>query len=347
MPKIEIQFSNPKLAQLLQSQLLAGFGVDVELKEEAGQLFLVSEILTLPMIEHVNSFQGQVKNFARRAQAKKIPQEHALTMRSLKGCMIDGFSMSAVPGVIGEYGEMSNIIEEIDQFCLQHFASFEPKSLVLPQIVLRSDLVKMGYLPRDEKQVAELLVKPKATDSFCLSPAVCLGLYPQLAKFVEPNGAQAYFVSRGFAHRNEAGQFAPHPPQRHPSHRLRHFQVREVIWVGDGKELEGFKAFFMDFAQVFSQHFNLPIEIMTANDVFFEPADTKLAILQLINQSKLELIVQIDDIAVSIASFNDHQDHFTSSFLPEGHNRHSACIGIGLERAAYAVACVRKEQCDA
>ena len=132
MPKIEMQFYNPKLAQLLQSQLLAGFGVDVELKEEAGQLFLISETFTPAMIEHVNNFQSQVKNFARRAQAKKIEQEHAINMRSLKGCIIDGFSMSAVPGVIGEYGEMSNIIEEIDQFCLQHFASFEPKSIVLP-----------------------------------------------------------------------------------------------------------------------------------------------------------------------------------------------------------------------
>jgi hypothetical protein len=294
------------------------------------------------MIEHVNNFQSQVKNFARRAQAKKIEQEHAINMRSLKGCIIDGFSMSAVPGVIGEYGEMSNIIEEIDQFCLQHFASFEPKS-----IVLRSDLVKMGYLPRDEKQIAELKLTPPATDAFCLSPAVCLGLYPQLARFVNPSGEQAYFVSRGFAHRNEAGQFAPHNRHRHPSQRLRHFQVREVIWVGDSKNLEEFKEFFLDFARIFSQHFNLPIEIMTANDVFFEPADTKLAILQLINQSKLELIVQIEDVAVSIASFNDHQDHFTNSFLPEGHKRHSACIGIGLERAAYAVACVRKEQCNA
>ena len=346
MPKIEIQFSNTKLAQLLQSQLLAGFGVSVELREEAGQLFLISETVTQPMIDHVMRFEEQVKNFARRAQSRKIPQTQALSMRSLKGCTIDGFSMSTVPGVIGEYGEMADIIEEIDQFCLQHFAEFDARNLVLPQIVWRSDLVKMGYLPRDEKQVAELLVKPEGADTFCLSPAVCLGLYPQLARFVKPGNEQAYFVSRGFAHRNEAGQFAPHPPQRHPSQRLRHFQVREVIWVGDAKELEGFKAFFLAFAEIFSKHFKLPVEIMTANDVFFEPADTRLAILQLINQSKLELIVNIDDLDVSIASFNDHQDHFTSSFLPVGHKKYSACIGIGLERAAYAVACVRKEQCD-
>lgn len=347
MPKFEIQFSNPKLAQLLQNQLLAGFGVAVELREEDGQMFLVSETLTQPMIDHVNRFQGQIKNFAHRAQAKKIPREQALSMRSLRGCRIDGFSMSSVPGVIGEYGEMAEIIEEIDQFCLQRFAAFAPKKLVLPQILMRSDLVKMGYLPRDEKQVAELMVKPHGADTVCLSPAVCLGLYPQLARYVEPSREQAYFVSRGFAHRNEAGQFTSHPPGRHTSQRLRHFQVREVIWVGDAKDLEGFKAFFLAFAEIFSQHFRLPIEIMTANDVFFEPADTKLAILQLINQSKLELIVKIDGIEVSIASFNDHQDHFTSSFLPEGHERYSACIGIGLERAAYAIACVRKEQSNA
>ena len=346
MPKIEIQFSNPKLAHLLQRQLLAGFGVGTEFKEEGDQLFLVSETMTQPMIEHIVRFQSQVKKFASRAQVKTIPEDHGVTMRSLKSCVIDGFSMSKVPGVIGKYGELSDIVEEIDQFCLQHFASLAPKTLVLPQIIMKHDLVKMGYLPRDEKQIADLLLKPQGEVTFCLSPAVCLGLYPQLAQFLESGVSQEYLICRGFAHRHEAGQFMTHPPDRHPLQRLRHFQVREVIWVGSGKNSEGFKALFTDFARIFSQHFKLPTEITTANDVFFEPTDTQLAILQLINQSKLELIVKINDVSLSVASFNDHHDHFTSAYLSEGHNRLSACIGIGLERAAYAVACVRKEHCD-
>ncbi len=340
MHEVKLTFNNKQIAQLLLKQIWAAFQIE-------GYLLSTNDSNTLRFIEHpseelnkfIQKFSDDVKSLAPRAQAKNLFVFGSTNPQILKPTNPKDFCMSDIPGVVANLGELEEILEEIDQFLMKEFAPFESKQIRLAQILPQQRLEQMGYLPRDKKQVANLIVDPQLHENCCLTPAVCLPLYPLLPQLIDTTNKLAV-NSRGFAHRNESGQF----DSETPALRLRHFQVRELIQFGSSSHIAEAKIFFISLAEKFAAHFEIQIQIVTANDIFFEPQDSKLAILQLLSQSKLEMIAQIGEKKVSLGSFNNHDDHFTNLYLPDIKELKSCCIAIGLERAAYAIACRRGEK---
>ena len=340
MTKVKLAFANEQVAHLLLRQIWATFQVQGHLlKTDDSSTLEFDDLPSEEIIRFIQKFSDDVRSFAHRAQAKSLFTFGTTNPQALKPVQPKEFYMSEVPGIVAQLGQLEEIVEEVDHFVQHELVPFKTHHLGLAQIVPKQQLEKMGYLPRDKKQVAESKVYPQIHDECCLTPAVCLPLYPLLPHLLDKKDSLA-FSTRGFAHRNECGQFESETPAL----RLRHFQVRELIKVGDSGQISETKNFFISFAEKFANHFGIQIQVVTANDIFFEPQDTKTAILQLLSQSKLEMIAQIGEKQVSLGSFNNHDDHFTSLYLPQRKNLKSCCIGIGLERAAYAIACRRGEK---
>jgi seryl-tRNA synthetase len=79
-----------------------------------------------------------------------------------------------------------------------------------------------------------------------------------------------------------------------------------------------------------------------ASDPFFGRSGRLLARSQRAQELKFEVLVQIaGPEPTAVASFNYHQEHFSSTYgivLEDGAGTaHSACLGFGLERIALAL----------
>jgi hypothetical protein len=92
----------------------------------------------------------------------------------------------------------------------------------------------------------------------------------------------------------------------------------------------------------------LAAHVEVANDPFFGNAATdtagpKRVMVQRALKLKYELQMPVvDDRYIAVGSFNLHGQKFGKAFgitTPDGEPAYSGCIGIGLERIAYAFLC--------
>lgn len=338
MFRFKLGLKNAPLTQLLHRQLMTHFSLSTQTDaDDHDQLILNSEP-TKEVLDFIEDFQKQVGNFAHRAQEKSVAQFGTDLERSLDHHSVNDACHQISKGVYSYHGEFLQIIEDLDQLILGQFQQTRPQSISLPEIIEETDLIRLGYLPRDIRQVASLQVVPSGAPNCCLTPAVCLPFYRQLSYWVKNTDNRQCFTVRGRAHRHEGGNQTTDNPML----RLRLFQVRELIELSKEESTEFIKQQFLSLAATISDEFKLHIEIETASDIFFEPSDSKLAVQQLLAQSKWEMRVTIANQSLSLASLNLHDDHFTSKYLGPDSGYKTNCIGVGLERAAYAIYCQRK-----
>jgi seryl-tRNA synthetase len=85
----------------------------------------------------------------------------------------------------------------------------------------------------------------------------------------------------------------------------------------------------------------LEVQLEIATDPFFGRSGRMLAASQREQQLKFEVVTQIaGPEPTAVASFNYHQDHFSSAYgieLAAGAEAHTACLGFGLERITIAL----------
>lgn len=124
--------------------------------------------------------------------------------------------------------------------------------------------------------------------------------------------------------------------------RLPVFTVRDIMAVGS-------KAFVTEQIETltvalrgFLDHFGFEATIEDADDPFFAGDAVLKARFQAAAGLKQELRARIPHLGTSIAigSINRHLDHFGRAFeidAPSGDRVHSGCIGIGFERATFAL----------
>jgi seryl-tRNA synthetase len=78
-----------------------------------------------------------------------------------------------------------------------------------------------------------------------------------------------------------------------------------------------------------------------AADPFFGRSGRMLAASQREQELKFEILVQIaGPEPTAVASFNYHQDHFSSAYgirMADGGEAHTACLGFGHERIVLAL----------
>lgn len=146
-----------------------------------------------------------------------------------------------------------------------------------------------------------------------------------------------WFTTEGRVFRNEVSETGG-------LDRLLSFRVRDIMAVGSEAFVREAQERMIDEAVTFLKRLGLTCRIETAGDPFFANDSVLKNLFQGTAQLKYELKVPLPHAGkdLAIGSVNLHQDFFGRNLnitLPDGEPAWSACIGVGFERAAYAVCC--------
>ncbi len=260
---------------------------------------------------------------------------------------------SKVEGVFGWGQGFESIIKALDNRILCFSDEDEATSVTFPPILDRSILARTGYLQSfpelcgsvhsfcgGEHEHLDLLAAVDNEEDWsphlqqtqvALTPAVCYPLYPTLSGTLPSQGALYSLSSYVFRHE----------PSKDPA-RLQAFRMRENVCLGDQVQVQTWRQLWMDRAMSLLRELGVAVELEIATDPFFGRGGKMMKANQMQDQGKFEILCPItsSEEPTAIASFNYHQDKFSSVFdifLENEELAHSACIGFGLERCALAL----------
>jgi seryl-tRNA synthetase len=164
-------------------------------------------------------------------------------------------------------------------------------------------------------------------------PAACYPVYPEIAKR-GPLPADGLIVDTGsvWVFRNEASG----DPAR-----LRIFHMREFVRIGSPADVASFRNTWLDRTEALFGRLGLETTSEIASDPFFGRVGRMLAANQRDQELKFELVALVGGPEkTAIASFNFHQDHFTSVYgigLEGGGIANTGCVAFGIERVTLAL----------
>ncbi|MFI0908774.1 hypothetical protein ACH4TE_35480 [Streptomyces sioyaensis] len=180
------------------------------------------------------------------------------------------------------------------------------------------------------------LVERFANADYCLPPTMCYHTFHELDGTAVPESG-CVISTRGKSFRHEARY-------HRTLERLWDFTIREVVFLGERTFVQAQRQWFIDRILALIEELDLSGRLVVANDPFFCSARTGERIWsQRLLELKYELRLDIEsgrDLAAG--SFNLHETFFGDTFgitRPEGDTVHTGCLGIGLERLAYAFVC--------
>jgi hypothetical protein len=166
-----------------------------------------------------------------------------------------------------------------------------------------------------------------------LSPAVCYHAYARWRDVTVRGDSPLILTARGRCFRREA-EFVP-------GRRQLEFEMREIILCGAPESLVPLLAESRARIESLGSDAGLSGRWDAAEDPFFLPAAQGKALLQRIQETKTEYLVeQAGNVApLALASINRHGSFFGERFgirLPDGSPAHTACVAFGLDRWAAA-----------
>jgi seryl-tRNA synthetase len=166
-----------------------------------------------------------------------------------------------------------------------------------------------------------------------LCPAACYPVYPLVAsRGAVPTDGLMFDVACD-CFRNE--------PSRHLD-RLRSFRMREYVCIATPELVTRFRENWIERALALADELQLPAQIAPASDPFFGRTGRVMAVSQLQQSLKFELLIPIRTTAEPTAcmSFNYHLDHFGSTWDlhdETGSVVHTGCVAFGVDRLALAL----------
>lgn len=172
-----------------------------------------------------------------------------------------------------------------------------------------------------------------AASDLVLSPAACYPLYPLVASRGRiPAGGLIFDVAADCFRRE---------PSRSLD-RLQSFRMREFVRIGTPAEITAYRESWMARAQQLAAELALPATLDVANDPFFGRVGQIMAVSQLQQSLKFELLIPYHAAAKPTAcmSFNYHREHFGQTWgLTDvaGELAHTGCVAFGMDRLAVAL----------
>jgi seryl-tRNA synthetase len=171
-----------------------------------------------------------------------------------------------------------------------------------------------------------------ATD-LVLSPAACYPLYPIVADRGRVPSKSLLFDVASYCFRRE---------RSFEIDRLQAFQMREFVCVGTSEQALDLQARWKSRAQKLAKRLALPHTLAPASDPFFGRAGKLMAMSQIQQSLKFELLIPVHSrqLPTACMSFNYHRDHFGTTWdlvTEEGEVAHTACVAFGLDRLALAL----------
>ena len=257
-------------------------------------------------------------------------------------------------GVQARTGLYEDVLAGLNAFITRHRPS-GAEVLRFPPVMSRALLEKSGYLksfPHLLGCVSSLtgtevgiraLVEGRATGrdwvdglaatDLVLTPAACYPVYPIIAArgAVSSNGAVVDVESYCFR-RESSSELG----------RMQAFRMREYVCIGTPDAALAFRDAWKARAHGLAEQLGLPFTVAPASDPFFGRAGKLMAVNQVEQALKFELLVPVnsEEAPTACMSFNYHQNHFGSVWGLRTEDEavaHTACAAFGLDRLTIAL----------
>ena len=264
------------------------------------------------------------------------------------------FRDMGVDGVYARSALYEGVIEKLTAFIT---AQRDPRAEVLrfPPVMSRKQLEKSGYLDSfpnllgcvcalhgTEAQIRGAAERLKtggdwttslAAADLVLSPAACYPVYPLVAsRGPVPPGGLVFDVAADYFRREPSKSLD----------RLQSFRMREYVRIGAPEDIRSFREGWMKRAQGLADQLGLPYALDVASDPFFGRVGQMMAVSQVQNSLKFELLIPYYEGARPTAcmSFNYHQAHFGEVWGLHNERQehsHTGCVAFGMDRLAVAM----------
>jgi seryl-tRNA synthetase len=262
---------------------------------------------------------------------------------------------SGVPGVFGRGEGFEHVRNAVDELISRVAAPDGAERPRFPPLLPRRQLEQLGYhktfphlagtifsFDGDDDRALEQEQRAERGEDWTefqhmtdlvLVPAACYPVYPAVARR-GPLAAGGVTIDAGgsYVFRNE--------PSGDPA-RMQMFHQREMVRLAEPETVADWRDMWRDRAVELLRGLELEADFAVAADPFFGRAGRMLARNQKAQELKFEIQVPIaSDEPTAVASFNYHQDHFSSTYglvMEDGGEAHTACLGFGLERITLAL----------
>jgi len=261
---------------------------------------------------------------------------------------------TAANGVQGRTALFEDVIGGLTRLITRHRPA-GAEVLRFPPVMSRALLEKSGYLKSfphllgcvcsltgTETGIRALVegradgqdwVDGLAATDLVLTPAACYQVYPSIAArgAVPSSGAVVDVESYCFRHEASA-----------ELGRMQAFRMREYVCIGAPDTALAFREQWKVKAAELATQLGVPFSLEPASDPFFGRAGKLMAINQVQQALKFELLIPINvgEAPTACMSFNYHQDHFGTTWelrTDDGAVAHTACAAFGLDRLTIAL----------
>jgi seryl-tRNA synthetase len=238
---------------------------------------------------------------------------------------------------------------------ISHYREPDTEVLRFPPVMSRRQLEKSGYLKSfphflgcvsclagaepdirlsvERHEAGEDWTSDLTAADLVLSPAACYPVYPLVA-------SRGHVAANGLIFDVACDCFRREPSKM--LDRLQSFRMREYVCVGSPAQIDSFRARWMKRAEGFAGQLGLAYRIDQATDPFFGRGGKLMAMSQVEQSLKFELLVPVhsEDEPTACMSFNCHRDHFGTTWNlrnAAGETAHTGCVAFGLDRLALAL----------
>src|SRR5271169_2232420 len=238
---------------------------------------------------------------------------------------------------------------------ISHYRAPDTEVLRFPPVMSRRQLEKSGYLKSfphflgcvsclagDEAHIRDSVDRYEAGEDWTpalaaadlvLSPAACYPVYPLAA-------SRGQVPANGLTFDVACDCFRREPSQN--LDRLQSFRMREYVRIGTPEQVDEFRRAWMARAPGFAKQLGLPWRIDTASDPFFGRGGKLMAMSQVEQALKFELLIPVRSAEEPTAcmSFNYHRDHFGATWnlrTETGEVAHTGCVAFGIDRLTLAL----------
>jgi seryl-tRNA synthetase len=233
----------------------------------------------------------------------------------------------------------------------------EPDTEVLrfPPVMSRRQLEKSGYLKSfphflgcvscltgDEDRIRDSVERAEAGEDWTgglaaadlvLAPAACYPVYPLAA-------SRGHIPAGGLRFDVACDCFRREPSKM--LDRLQSFRMREYVCIGTAEQVKDFRTRWIKQGEAIAGQLGLAYRIEQASDPFFGRGGKLMAMSQVEQALKFELVVPIhsDERPTACMSFNYHRDHFGAAWnlsSAGGATVETGCVAFGIDRLALAL----------
>jgi seryl-tRNA synthetase len=264
------------------------------------------------------------------------------------------FRASGVDGVYGRTGLYEGVVEALAAL-ISTYRPAQAEIFRFPPVMSRKQLEKHGYLHSfpnllgcvsclsgSEREIRGTVARfDKGEDwtedldaaDLVLSPAACYPVYPIAAE----RGA---VPAEGLVFDVACDCF-----RREPSRdidRFQSFRMREYVCIGAPEQIQAFRGDWIDRAKGIADRLGLTYRVELASDPFFGRGSQIVALSQIYQELKFELLVPVrsEEKPTACMSFNYHREHFGETWglkTADGALAHTACVAFGMDRLAVAL----------